>query len=322
MVPFVIALFVWYLINAMARAMESLPWRVPRFLRFTLAVLALLGTMTAVVGLLSQNIAQMVQTAPMYQQKLDAVLLQAVGILHLAHVPTVRELLGYVDIEKVIMVLAALFTGVAGKMLIVTFYTGFLLYEQKFFDGKIKAMFTKQATGRRVRKTLAEIDVKLRRYIGIKSLMSAIDSFLTFTILSVADVPFAAFWGVMAFFLHFIPYAGSMVAITMPALIALVHFPELAQTIMVVAALCTSHAFIGHILDPYMMGNNLNLSPVFIISSLAMWGMVWGVPGMFLAIPILAMTVITLSQFPATRGIAVALSKTGVLDDANGKDVE
>jgi predicted PurR-regulated permease PerM len=63
------------------------------------------------------------------------------------------------------------------------------------------------------------------------------------------------------------------------------------------------------------MGHNLNLSPVFIISSLAMWGMVWGIPGMFLAVPILAIITIILSQFPKTRPAAILMSKTGVLRD-------
>ena len=77
-----------------------------------------------------------------------------------------------------------------------------------------------------------------------------------------------------------------------------------------------SHAFLGHILDPYLMGNTLNLSPIFIISNLAMWGMIWGVPGMFLAIPILAIVALTLAQFERTRPLAVLVSKTGEIAPA------
>jgi AI-2 transport protein TqsA len=83
---------------------------------------------------------------------------------------------------------------------------------------------------------------------------------------------------------------------------------------MVLGVLCMSHAMLGHVLDPYLMGNNLNLSPIFIISNLIIWGMIWGVPGMFLAIPILAISTIAMAQFEATRPLAILLSKTGVVE--------
>src|SRR5690606_9264171 len=96
--------------------------------------------------------------------------------------------------------------------------------------------------------------------------------------------------------------------------IALIQFGDLWTCLLVLATLCTSHALLGHVLDPYLMGNNLNLSPIFIISNLAIWAMIWGVPGMFLAIPLLAVVAITLSQFPQTRPLAILLSKTDNLD--------
>ncbi|HAJ89644.1 MAG TPA: AI-2E family transporter, partial [Rhodospirillaceae bacterium] len=172
-----------------------------------------------------------------------------------------------------------------------------------------------QSTEDQVRVIIHKIDVRIQRYIGIKSLVSAIDSILTYFILSYFHVDFAEFWGLMAFFLHFIPYAGSFIALTLPSAIALIQFGDPAVFAMVLGCLCLSHAFLGHVLDPYLMGNNLNLSPIFIISSLAMWGMVWGIPGMFLAVPILAIITIILSQFPNTRPLAILMSKTGVLRD-------
>jgi predicted PurR-regulated permease PerM len=83
---------------------------------------------------------------------------------------------------------------------------------------------------------------------------------------------------------------------------------------LTLVCLATSHAFLGHILDPYLMGNNLNLSPIFIITNLAMWGMLWGIPGMFLASPILAIVALALGQFERTRPLAILMSKTGVID--------
>lgn len=318
LIPLVIAVFVWYLINAIARAISLIPSvgpLIPRFFRLALAILALCAMLTGIGMLISRNIADVVEAAPHYQENFQPIIQKVMEWFNLAHQPTFQEIREYLDLGKIITLLAQSFTGIAGKTLVVVFYTGFLLYEQKYFNRKIINMISDQQTEDHVRAIIHKIDVRIQKYIGIKSLVSAIDSILTYLILSHFGVDFAEFWGLMAFFLHFIPYAGSFIALTVPSLIALIQFGDPTAAAMVLGCLCLSHAFLGHILDPFLMGNNLNLSPIFIISSLAMWGMVWGIPGMFLAVPILAIITIILSQFPKTRPMAILLSKTGVLKD-------
>ena len=317
MIPFVIAVFVWYLINALARALSRPIFRVillPRWLCFALALLFLGSIVWFIFEIVSNNIAQVIRAAPVYQQNFERVVPKLVSLFRLEHAPTVRDLLQYIDLGATITILAKTFTGFAGKTLIVTFYVFFLLYEQRFFDRKIIEMIEDQKKEDRIRAILKNIDIKIQGYIGVKSFVSAVDSVLTYTILSFFHVDFAGFWGLMAFFLHFIPYAGSFVALTLPSTIAMIQYGDFSAGLMVLASLGASHIFIGHVLDPFLMGSNLNLSPIFIISSLAMWGLIWGVPGMFLAIPILAMIAIVLSQFPETRPLAILLSKTGVID--------
>ncbi len=317
-IPFVIAVFVWYLINAIARGIGMIPMlgdTIPRFIRFILAITALCGLLTGIGILVSRNISDVIEAAPHYQENFQPIIQKVMLWINLDHEPTFEEIKSYLDLGKIITILAQSFTGIAGKTLVVVFYTGFLLYEQKYFNRKIINMISDQQTEDHVRAIIHKIDVRVQKYIGIKALVSAIDSILTYIILSFFGVDFAEFWGLMAFFLHFIPYAGSFIALTLPSAIALIQFGDPTIAAMVLGSLCLSHAFLGHVLDPYLMGNNLNLSPIFIISSLAMWGMVWGIPGMFLAVPILAIVTIILSQFPKTRPMAILMSKTGVLRD-------
>jgi AI-2 transport protein TqsA len=280
-----------------------------------LAILTLCAILTGVGTLISRNISDVMIAAPHYQENFQPIIQKVMLWLNLDHEPTFEEIKSYLDLGKIITVLAQSFTGIAGKALVVVFYTGFLLYEQKYFNRKIINMIADQQTEDQIRVIIHKIDVRIQKYIGIKSLVSAIDSILTYLILTYFQVDFAEFWGLMAFFLHFIPYAGSFIALTLPSAIALIQFGDPMVFAMVLGSLSLSHAFLGHVLDPYLMGNNLNLSPIFIISSLAMWGMVWGIPGMFLAVPILAIVTIILSQFPKTRPVAILMSKTGVLRD-------
>ncbi len=318
MIPFVIAVFVWYLINAIAKGIGYLTiggHALPNFFRLALAIATLIGILFGIGTLISRNIADVVEAAPHYQENFQPIIQKVILWTNLDHEPTFEEIKSYLDVGKLITILAQSFTGIAGKTLVVLFYTGFLLYEQKYFNRKIINMISDQSTEDHVRTIIRKIDSRIQKYIGIKALVSLIDSSLTFLILSFFQVDFAEFWALMAFFLHFIPYAGSFIALSIPSLISLIQFGDPMTAAMVLGSLSLSHAFLGHVLDPYLMGNNLNLSPIFIISSLAMWGMVWGIPGMFLAVPILAIVTIILSQFPNTRPIAILMSKTGVLRD-------
>ena len=313
MIPFVIAIFVWYLINAMARGFGSL--QIPRVACFALAILFLAVGVWDIFELISRNVSFVAKAAPVYQQHFMEIVPKAVAWLHLEHEPTVDELTSYLNIGALISAIVKRLSGLAGKTVVVMFYTGFLLYEQQYFDKKITGMIANKKMEKDIRLILHNIDIKVQRYIWVKTFVSTLAGVLTFMLLKLWHVDFASFWGVIAFLLNFIPYIGSILSIVLPSMIALVQFSDLPSFLAVLISLSALHVFIGHGLDPFLMGKSLNLSPIFIISSLALWEMIWGAAGMFLAIPILVMMVITLSQFPSTRPLAVLLSKTGVIEE-------
>ena len=62
---------------------------------------------------------------------------------------------------------------------------------------------------------------------------------------------------------------------------------------------------------PRMQGVTLNVDPVVVVLSLAFWGAIWGVPGMFLSTPLTVVAIVILIQFPQTHWIAVLLSRDG-----------
>jgi len=83
----------------------------------------------------------------------------------------------------------------------------------------------------------------------------------------------------------------------------------------------------GNIIDPLLMGRALRLSAFGIILSLAFWGAVWGIPGMFLSVPIMVMLLVVCSHVPALRPLAILLSREGLpeseqmLDHSSQKDM-
>jgi predicted PurR-regulated permease PerM len=124
---------------------------------------------------------------------------------------------------------------------------------------------------------------------------------------------FAVLWAVLIAFLNFVPYLGSVLGVLFPVLMTVVQFEELGVILSMLLALSAVQFIIGNFLDPYVMGNSLNLSPFAILISLAVWSELWGIPGAFLAVPITAIMAIVFSEFAGTRPLAVLLSKTGRL---------
>ena len=125
------------------------------------------------------------------------------------------------------------------------------------------------------------------------------------------DVDFAGFWAVIIFLLNYIPTIGSLLGILFPALLALVQFDTFVPFLIVTPSLAVIQVFIGNFLEPMMMGSSLNISPFATLVSLAVWGSIWGMPGMFLCVPITVIAMIIFAHFPRTRPITVMLSTDG-----------
>jgi len=91
----------------------------------------------------------------------------------------------------------------------------------------------------------------------------------------------------------------------------LLQFDRLAPFIILLVGITIVQQTLGMFIEPNLMGHALNLSPLVVVISLIVWGMIWGIAGMFLCVPLTVIIMIILANFPSTRWITVLLSKTG-----------
>jgi predicted PurR-regulated permease PerM len=120
--------------------------------------------------------------------------------------------------------------------------------------------------------------------------------------------------GVLTFVLNYIPNVGSIVATVAGTLVGYVQTGDVVLTLGLLAALTAVQFALGQVLDPLLLGRALRLSSFGIIISLAFWAAVWGIPGMFLAVPIMVAVMIVCSHIPGLRAVAVLLSREGLPD--------
>jgi len=314
LLPLVIAIVLWYLINALAKRYARIKishFGLPSFVCYILAIMTLGTGIWGVSELISRNMAEVVQAAPAYQQNLEEITQKLLATLKLNGEAEIATLNDYVNVGSIISAIAKSFTGIAGKTIIVFVYVSFLLLEQRTFNQKISAMISDEKREIKIRSILKSIESKIQLYIWVKTLMSALTGGLSFIVMRWVGVDFAEFWALIIFFLNFIPTIGSLLGIIFPALLTLIQFDTYYPFVVVSMGLSAVQMGVGNFLDPRMMGETLNLSPLVILLSLAVWGTIWGIPGMFLSIPIMVIVTIMLAQFDTTRPIAVLLSKDG-----------
>lgn len=153
-----------------------------------------------------------------------------------------------------------------------------------------------------------EIFSKISRYVAIKFLNSFLTGVLVFAILAIAGVELAFMFGVITVILNFIPSIGSIIATLVPLPVILLQFGFGPQFLIVLILTGAVQFVVGNVLEPKMMGENMDLHPVTVLVFLIFWGLVWGVPGMFLATPITAILKIVCSKIETTKTFAELLA--------------
>jgi AI-2 transport protein TqsA len=316
LLPLVIAIFVWHLINALATAthrIQIMGKPLPKTLRLGLGVVILLVLSWWALSLVIGNIGQITATAPVYQQNLQQLAGQLDNLIGPEYMSRVQSLLGGVDISYWIRSLGRAIAGVMASVGTVAIYVAFLLLEQHSFDKKVAALFPDSDRQALARKIFHRIGIQIQSYLYYKTLISIIGSVASYIVMKIVGVDFAAFWALLIFALNYIPYIGSMLAVVFPTLLTLVQFDTFRPFVITAILLTIIQFTTGSILEPRIMGKGLNISPVIMLLSLAFWGAIWGVVGMFLAVPLMVVTMIICSHFQATRPIAIIMSADGEL---------
>jgi len=157
----------------------------------------------------------------------------------------------------------------------------------------------------------ADVESKIRRYLITKCAISTATGILVWIILALFGLKLAALFGLMAFLLNFIPSIGSVIATLLPLSVAIAQFSDPWSPWRIVGVVAVPGAVqiaIGNVLEPKIMGRGLHLHPVTILLALAFWGLLWGVVGMLLAVPITATIRIILMRFITTRPIGNLLA--------------
>ncbi len=206
-------------------------------------------------------------------------------------------------------------TNILSMSVLIILFVGFMFAERVWFSTKLRRLMGGPDEAARAEALIASIMHRVNRYLVVKSAVSAVTALLVWGIFRLAGLDLAVPVATLTFMLNFIPSVGSIVATLLAALVAFVQTGAPGVTLAVTLAATAVQFAIGNVLDPLLLGKTLRLSSFGIILSLAFWGAVWGVPGMFLAVPIMVAVMILCAQTEWLRPLAIMLSREGLADE-------
>ena len=325
LIPFVLALLIWYIIREVREFLRKnsfIRTRLPIWLQNTLAFLLISLTILGAVDLLENSARNFSQVIPTYRTNIEALNEVVKDRFDYDVLQQLSERAGDLDFEEYITPIINNLSSLLGDFFMIILYCIFILLEESTFRKKLPLMFANNQQYSRIMGVLEEIDVTFGKYISLKTFVSLLTGLLSYVVLLIIGVDSPILWAFIIFLLNYIPSIGSLIGTLFPVVVAILQFGEFLPGLYVLVGVGIIQVVIGNVVEPRIMGNSLNISPLVVIVSLIAWGAIWGIVGMVLSVPIMVMLIIIFAQFPSTKDIAILLSDTGELHMVKGRAVK
>ena len=220
--------------------------------------------------------------------------------------------LSTVSIPSVVFSTARSTISIFGSFLLVYLFAILFLAAKYYLPTRLSRVFgqNKETNPIIISVILHNIDTSLRRFIAVKTLISLLIGTLTAITAFFFGVSYPLFWGLITFFLNYIPTVGSFFATIGLTLFTLAQFGDwpIALTILLTALFLQN--ITGSLLEPLITRDTFNLSLLVVFVSLFFWGWLWGPAGILLAVPMTTSLKVILENIPSTAKIAVLLERS------------
>lgn len=283
----------------------------PYWLASVIAVTLITVVSLALFGIASAEINSILATVPAYVERAEEAVARLFAFLGDDVAQAVRGAFQDIDVSAWLRAAVDSAGNLLTTTVLVILYVGFLFTERPWFGTKLARLFPQPERARHVGEVGASIRRSVHHYLLIKSGVSALTGIVVYAILRLFGLDFAEALAILTFLLNFIPNIGSIIATALPVLVALVQFDSLPQVVALLMVVGVAQFGLGNIVDPMLMGRTLQMSSFAIVISLTLWSALWGVVGMFLAVPIMVMVMIVCAHIPALRPLAILLSRDG-----------
>ena len=281
---------------------------VPSWLALIIVLLIILLVFSILISLMVVSITQLINRIPEYTVSLQA-MISDVEVLMQDLPFEVGDFLNFelIDVSQILNLAGGLLGGVAdafSNWFIIVLLVAFMLIDFAVLPQKLNAMFKDDEQITVIRDLMSSI----RRYVSITTSTGLLTGLANALLLIFLGVDFAILWGIFGFLMNYIPNLGILLSIIPPTILALLEFGW-QRALIVAIGFWLTNMIIENILKPGVMGQDLNISPLFIMISLVLWSFILGPMGTILAVPLtLIATKLLLENSYETRWLAVLMT--------------
>lgn len=200
------------------------------------------------------------------------------------------------------------------EILLIAVLIFFLLYSRR----DLRDRFVRLAARSRILVASEAIEAAghtVGRYLLLFSLINLSFGVATGLAVWMLGLPNAALWGLIAFLLRFIPYVGAIMSSLFPAVVAFALFPGWSRSLEVLGSFLLLDQVAAQILEPFVIGPGIGVSPPALLVSAMYWSWLWGIPGLLLATPITACLKVAGDHLPALNFLSLLLGETRTIED-------
>lgn len=286
MTPVTFALFIIALVWPLQRRLQAvLPQVVAVLVTAAVALLAIGGGGWLVVwgfgGIAQWVIANAARLQGLYMHAAD--LLEQRGLYAAELFAEQVNVLWLVQIRRAI---GGSLQGVLSFSIVTFVFVILGLLEVEPLGRRLRRMGDGQGGGTTI-EAATEIAARLQTYMLVRFGMSVLTGLGFWVFTAVYGLELQREWGVIAFVLNFIPFIGSFVATLLPTLFAAAQFESLYAALVVFISLNLLQFVIGSYIEPRVAGTAVSVSPFMVLFAVFFWGLLWGIAGTFIGVPIL-----------------------------------
>ncbi|OUD10936.1 AI-2E family transporter [Marivivens niveibacter] len=290
------------------------PFRIPNWIASIAALLLISTALLTLSSILLTQVNTVISLTLEYAERAPSAIAQLFSFMGEDVESAIFSAIAGIEFSGYLQTLAGQAGNVTSFTVLVILFVGFLFAERIWFETKLGNLVADPIKAARIARITQSIIHRVNYYLLVKTLISVATGGLVYFLATWFGLELAAALGILTFVLNYIPNVGSLVATLLIALVAYIQTEDPSVTWIVFGITSVIQFSMGNVIEPMLMGRALRLSSFGIIISLAFWGAVWGVPGMFLSVPIMVMMMVICSHVPNLRPVAVLLSREGLPD--------
>lgn len=319
-IPFIIAILFSFAIVWVSDFYKK--FKIPTVIAMILSLFTYFVIFWLIGKMINSNIQDVINLLPVYQDRLSSLYISFLNYFKIPPTMDAYSLFQKVDLTTLFSSVVSSITSIFSSAGLIFFYVFFILLEYRYFWEKIKLIFLENWEESQVSSVISKIKKDIKSYFLVKTIVCFLTWIFSYLVMRAFGLDFALFWAMMIFLLKFIPSFWPTLSVSFPIILSLIQYNTIYPFIIISIWLVGIQILMWTLIEPKIMWNKLNLSPLVIIISLWFWWSLWWIIWILLSVPLMVIINIVFSKFESTRFIAILLSEKWELDVSDEIDVD